>query len=336
MSQLQKNLKNLRHPSTPQNVTVTSNENGTLAKVTCDPVDGAKSYVIEFGEKTQALDELAYTTTNSAQWTGSNYPGKTYEFRMRAFPQEFEGADEKEKAEKALASGLGSEPSTIVEYTFPKPVEKPGLATEFKATDTTYNSTKFSWKAPEKGLSCLLFKGDTAIAYKETLNHTFTDDSVAGTTQPFSLQYFDEKFTGTNDQEKIDKALASGRGGDKTVELEVTFPLPPVGKATNLQAHATTSDHTTIDFTAPAGFKSAVVYADDKAIAYIEEARVEITDVSYAGKTVNFAVECYNEPFKGKDNTEQMNNAIASERGGGKSDVLPVEFPAEKKTKARS
>lgn len=246
---------------------------------------------------------------------------------MTAFPQEFEGANEKEKAEKALASGLGSEPSTVVEYTFPKPVEKPGLATEFKATDTTYNSTKFSWKAPEKGLSCLLFKGNDAIAYKETNTHTFTSEEVAGLTIGFSLQYLNEKISGANEQEKIDKALANENKGDKTEELKVKFPNPPVGKATDLQAHGTTYNNTTITFTRPPGYQSAVAYADDKPIAYIEGDRIETTNEEYAGKTVNFAVECYNEPFEGKDNTEQMNNAIASKRGGGKSDILPVEFP---------
>lgn len=175
-----------------------------------------------------------------------------------------------------------------------------------------------------------MFKGNDVIAYKETINHTFTSEEVAGLTIGFSLQYFNEKFTGATEQEKIAAAIASGRGGDKTEELKVSFPKKPEDPAvtpTDFVSSDVTTNSVVLKWTAgSAKGKYWVVYVDNKKFGTTSKT-LTVNDALYgsalAGLSLNFTVKEFNDTYADADTADK------SGKGSAASSQVKVDFPEE-------
>lgn len=294
--------------------------------------EGAQSFIIKLDDLTKKVSSIMYTDKTSIKLTDENFEGKTLKFAVVPYADKFKDIADAE------ANGKPGTMSDWLEVTFP--VSKGTKPTAVKFGTVTATDAPLNWTAgSSKGKSWLVYASigtntdpekATVHIYTTYKNLTLNEANLGEATAGKHLNVWVKELNKTFKDEA--DALANG-DGEFSDMVSTDFLDDKIGKATDLAAHGTTYNHTTIDFTKPDGFQSAVLYADDVPIAYDEDGRIEVTNDDYAGKTIDFTVVCYKEKFIGVDDTEKMNKAVESGRGGDKSDVLPVEFPPKDSSK---
>lgn len=198
---------------------------------------GAKAYTISQNGKV-----IKYLLTSNANVTvtleNEEFDGKTFKFDVTAYPRGYDGANEQEQINNALASGEGSPKSDELSVTF---LERPIIPTNLRLEGLTSEYVKILWDAGSaKGKAWLGHRnndGDTdpkkatILDYDENKEIILTPDyvgvkSLAGMTIIVYLQEFNIPGEGANDQEKADWLNNSGKalGSEWSEPIEIKFP----------------------------------------------------------------------------------------------------------------